>query len=67
MSGSLEDITTGLIQPVDQRPSLTIQAGKAFVTIKADGTVIYGEGYSPDAAAIAFWDAVGLERKNRLP
>lgn len=48
-------------------PSLTINVGKTHVTIQPDGTIIYGEGYTPDAAAKAFWDAVGLERKERKP
>ncbi len=45
--------------------SMSIQVGKTYVTIKPDGTIVYGEGYTPDAAAKAFWDAVGLERKER--
>ena len=49
-------------------PSFTIHMhDKPMVTIRPDGTIEYGEGYTPDAAAKAFWDAVGLERKNRLP
>ena len=38
---------------------------KALVTIRPDGSIEYGEGYTPDAAAKALWDAVGLERKCR--
>lgn len=46
-----------------QQPSafqgITITAGKTKVTIKADGTIEYGEGCTPDAAAKAFWEVVG--------
>lgn len=47
--------------------AITIQAGSrgAMVTIQPDGSIEYGQGYTPDAAAKIFWDAVGLERKNR--
>ncbi len=48
---------------VSQNPSFTIRVGKTMVTIRPDGTIEYGEGYTPDAAAKAFWDAMGLERK----
>ncbi len=43
-------------------PSFTIAN---LVTIRPDGTIEYGEGYTPDAAAKEFWDAIGLERKQR--
>jgi len=42
-----------------------IFSGKTLVTIKPDGEIVYGEGYTPDAAAKAFWDALGYERKRR--
>jgi hypothetical protein len=48
--------------------SLTIHTGSmldAYVTIHPDGTVEYGKDYTPDAAAKALWDAVGVERKAR--
>jgi hypothetical protein len=38
-----------------------------LVTIRPNGEIEYGKDYTPDAAAKAFWDAIGLERKNRLP
>lgn len=38
---------------------------EASVTIRTDGTIECGKDYVPDAAARAFWDAVGLERKER--
>lgn len=34
----------------------------AMVTITPEGKVTYGEGYTPDAAARAFWEAVGQAR-----
>lgn len=34
------------------------EGGKPLVTIKADGTLIYGEGYNPDEAAQIFWKAM---------
>lgn len=47
--------------------SLCIHASnKIIVTIRPDGTIEYGEGYTPDDAARALWDAVGLERKQRV-
>lgn len=57
-----------LQQPQDT--SLSINVAKdgisnPIVTIKPDGTIEYGKGYTPDAAAKALWDAVGLERKER--
>ena len=52
---------------IQQNPSMRISVGKTYVTIKPDGTIVYGEGYTPDAAAKAFWDAIGLERKERKP
>jgi hypothetical protein len=55
----------GSVLIFDPNPSFTFCAGKTQVTIKPDGTIIYGEGYTPDEAARAFWDAVGLERKER--
>jgi hypothetical protein len=53
---------------VDPRPSLWISTGpspEAYVAINPDGDVKYGKDYTPDAAAKAFWDAVGVERKAR--
>lgn len=45
-------------------PSLSIRMGNgALVTIRPDGTIEYGEGYTPDAAAKALWDAVGARWK----
>lgn len=49
----------------NEQPSIAISAGKTYVTLRPDGTIIYGKGYTPDAAAKAFWDAVGIERKAR--
>lgn len=43
------------------------QAGKPLVTIKPDGTLEYGDGYTPDKAARAFWAAVGLARVTPAP
>lgn len=45
------------------RPSLTIPG---MVVIRPDGTIEYDKDYTPDAAAKVFWDAVGLERKQRV-
>lgn len=42
-----------------------IQQGKTLVTIHQDGTIEYGPNYTPDAAAKAFWDAVGVEQAAR--
>lgn len=50
-----------------QNPSLSICAGgfNPMVIIHPDGRIEYGEGYTPDAAAKIFWDALGYERKQR--
>jgi hypothetical protein len=37
-----------------------------MVKISPDGTIEYSKDYTPDAAAKAFWDAIGLERKQRV-
>lgn len=46
-----------------QPSSFMFSNGKTLVSISADGKVIYGEGYTPDDAARAFWDAVGRARQ----
>ena len=46
------------------RPVLTITN---MVEINyEEGTIKYLPGYKPDAAAKIFWDALGLEARNRL-
>jgi hypothetical protein len=56
--------TIGEPQPTD--PLLTINGKgdvgftKPLITIRNDGVLIYGEGYEPDAAARAFWEAMAL-------
>lgn len=47
------------------RGDLKINMGKpgSYVTIKADGTIIYGDDYNPDVMAKAFWESLG-ERRN---
>lgn len=49
-------------------PSIVIDGanGSPLVTIKPDGTIVYGDGYTPDAAAKAFWDAVGRRARPQL-
>ena len=56
-------IGAGLVFDPTIRPSLTISG---LVTIRPDGSIEYGKDYTPDATAKAFWDAVGLERKQRV-
>ena len=34
------------------------QGGRILVTIHADGSMTFGEGYTPDAAAMVVWDAI---------
>lgn len=52
-------------------PSFVIDANgpttttNPYITIYPDGTVKYDRNYTPDVAAKAFWDAVGIERKAR--
>lgn len=38
-----------------------------IVTLKADGSLVYGPGYTPDAAATAFWEAVARKRRAAEP
>lgn len=44
---------------------------EALVTLRPDGSIVYGEHYTPDAAAKALWDAVGWREsrgyRDRLP
>lgn len=35
---------------------------KILVRIHADGTLTYGEGYTPDSAAVEFWTAMAVRR-----
>lgn len=53
---------TTVVAPIGD---LNIYLGKpgAYVTIKKDGTVIYGDDYDPDVMAKAFWENLG-ERRN---
>lgn len=46
-------------------PSFQISAGKVLVTIKPDGEIIYGDDYTPDVAAQAFWAAIGAQHPCR--
>lgn len=56
--------TTNIISaPVGRDIMINLGKPKAYVTIKADGTVIYGDDYDPDATAKAFWENLG-ERRN---
>jgi len=49
---------------IKPRPVLTITN---MVEINyEEGTIKYLPGYKPDAAAKIFWDALGLEARNRL-
>lgn len=50
-----------------QASSITIMSNSnPIVTIRPNGEIEYGEGYTPTEAAKFFWDAVGLERKSRV-
>lgn len=57
--------SNGPFATITQNPNPSLTIGN-LVTIKSDGTIICHEGYTPDAAAKAFWDAMGLERKERV-
>lgn len=48
----------------DPMPPSSITIGN-YVTLRPNGTIEYGKNYTPDVAAKAFWDAVGIERKAR--
>jgi len=39
--------------------------GKLLVKIYADGTIEYGEGYTPDEAAKTFWNAIAYHHPLR--
>jgi hypothetical protein len=47
-----------------QKGRLTIctESGRAIVSIDADGTVTFGEGYTPNEAAEVFWTNMALKR-----
>jgi hypothetical protein len=62
ISGSFAVTGTVMWDPTI-RPSIMIGS---LVTIRPDGTIEYGPNYTPDAAAKVFWDAIGLERKQRV-
>ncbi len=47
----------GVSQPEQQNLSIG-----GLVTIHPDGTIEYGPGYTPDAAAKVFWQAIGEQR-----
>jgi hypothetical protein len=36
--------------------------GGAIVRIQRDGSIVYGEGYTPDEAAVQLWTAIGRQR-----
>ena len=36
--------------------------GHVLVTLRPDGTLVYGDGYDPDAAARIFWEALRNHR-----
>ena len=40
---------------------------ETIVSISPEGTITYGEGYTPDLAAVAFWQALGYERTKVQP
>src|SRR5690606_28766198 len=50
----------------DDKPSdndLVIRtASRILVTIKPDGRLVYGDGYTPDEAARALWEALARKR-----
>jgi hypothetical protein len=50
-----------------QPSNIVICMGNAepLVTIRPDGTIEYGPNYTPDVAAKAFWDAIGVMHPNR--
>jgi hypothetical protein len=45
--------------------ALTIcrESGEAIVSIQADGTLVYGAGYTPDEAAEVFWTNMALKKQ----
>lgn len=42
--------------------TIATNKGEVIVRIAPDGTVAYGEGYTPDAAAEEFWTTMALKR-----
>ena len=42
------------------------ETGKPLVTFTNDGTVTFGEGYTPDAAARSFWHAMAQRNPLRI-
>lgn len=51
--------------PEATRNDLVIAAGgKLLVIIRPDGTMAFGPDYSPDEAALVFWEAMARRRQN---
>lgn len=50
----------------EQKPSnelsIVTSEGRVLVRIAPDGTLTYGPGYSPDEAAVEFWEAMARRR-----
>lgn len=53
--------------PVNEHVFTLHRNGQALVTVKPDGTLEYGEGYTPDEAARTFWDALAHAFPGRTP
>jgi hypothetical protein len=59
-----------VLAPAEPLTALTFRFpdmhGRPLVTIHPDGRVELGEGYEPDEAARAFWDAVQRQAPDRF-
>lgn len=45
--------------------TICTEGGKLLVTIKPDGSLVYGDSYTPDGAARAFWGALAWAFQGR--
>ena len=58
MNTTFENMGTTVINP-HPTSIMIYMDGAALVTIRPNGVIEYGPDYTPDAAAKAFWEAIG--------
>lgn len=56
------DTDTGFYRHSSDAAISLAHRGRMLVNLKADGSLEYGDGYTPDAAARVFWEAVASAR-----
>lgn len=46
----------------DKSHTIVSPTGQVLVTIHPDGTLVFADGYVPDEAAVAFWEAIARQK-----